>query len=133
MILVDSSVWIDYFRGTATPQAERLDSLLGSEPIATGDLILTEVLQGFVIDRDFNQARKLMTSLVIVDLAGQRLALQAARNFRALRSLGITVRKTIDTVIATCCIENGLHLLYSDRDFDPFVEHLGLRSALPET
>ena len=133
MILVDSSVWIDYFRGTATPQVEKLDSLLGSEPIATGDLILTEVLQGFVSDRDFNQARKLMTSLVIVDLVGQEIAIQAARNFRALRSLGVTVRKTIDTVIATRCIDSGLPLLYSDRDFDPFVEHLGLRSALPET
>jgi predicted nucleic acid-binding protein len=133
VILVDSSVWIDYFRGTATPQVEKLDSLLGSEPIATGDLILTEVLQGFFSDRDFNQARKLMTSLVIVDLVGQEIAIQAARNFRALRSLGVTVRKTIDTVIATRCIDSGLPLLYSDRDFDPFVEHLGLRSALPET
>ena len=130
MILVDSSVWIDYFRGTPTPQTEKLDSLLGIEPIATGDLILTEVLQGFVSDRDFNQARKLMTSLVIVDLAGQGLAIQAARNFRALRKLGVKVRKTIDTVIATRCIESKLSLLYSDRDFDPFVEHLGLRSAL---
>lgn len=133
MILVDSSVWIDYFRGTATPQAEKLDLLLGNEPIATGDLILTEVLQGFVSDRDFNQARKLMTSLVIVDLAGQAMAIQAAKNFRVLRALGITVRKAIDTVIATRCIESGLPLLYSDRDFDPFVEHLGLRSALPGT
>lgn len=133
MILVDSSVWIDYFRGIATPQADKLDALLGSEPIATGDLILTEVLQGFTRDRDFNQARKLMTSLVIVDLAGQHIAIQAAKNFRALRSLGVTVRKTIDTVIATRCMESGLPLLYSDRDFDPFVEHLGLRSALPGT
>lgn len=133
MILVDSSVWIDYFRGTATPQVERLDLLLGNEPIATGDLILTEVLQGFVSDRDFNQAKKLMASLVIVDLAGQDIAIQAAKNFRVLRSLGVTVRKTIDTVIATRCIESGLPLLYSDRDFDPFVEHLGLRSALPGT
>lgn len=131
MILVDSSVWIDYFRGTATPQAEKLDSLLGNEPIATGDLILTEVLQGFVSDRDFNQARRLMTSLVIVDLAGQAIAIQAAKNFRLLRALGITVRKTIDTVIATRCIESEIALLYSDRDFDPFVAHLGLRSALP--
>lgn len=133
MILVDSSVWIDYFRGTATPQAEKLDLLLGNEPIATGDLILTEVLQGFVSDRDFNQAKKLMASLVIVDLAGQAMAIQAAKNFRVLRALGITVRKTIDTVIATRCIESGLPLLFSDRDFDPFVEHLGLRSALPGT
>lgn len=133
MILVDSSVWIDYFRGTATPQAEKLESLLGTEPIATGDLILTEVLQGFVSGRDFNQARKLLTSLVVVDLAGQDIAIQAAKNFRALRALGVSVRKTIDTVIATRCIESGLPLLYSDRDFDPFVEHLGLRSALPGT
>lgn len=133
MILVDSSVWIDYFRGTATPQVEKLDSLLGIEPIATGDLVLTEVLQDFDSDRDFNQAKKLMTSLVIVDLAGQNVAIQAAKNFRVLRSLGVTVRKTIDTIIATRCIESGLPLLYSDRGFDPFVEHLGLRSALPGT
>ncbi len=132
MILVDSSVWIDYFRGAVTPQTDKLDSLLGIEPIATGDLVLTEVLQGFSSDRDFKQAEKLMTSLVIVDLAGQEMAIQAAKNFRTLRSLGITVRKTIDTVIATRCIESGLPLLYSDRDFDPFVEHLGLRSALAE-
>jgi len=131
--LVDSSVWIDYFRGTSTPEAEALDSLLSTEPIATGDLVLTEVLQGFVSDRDFNQAKKLLTSLVIVDLAGQDIAIQAAKNFRVLRALGITVRKTIDTVIATRCIESRLSLLYSDRDFDPFVEHLGLRSALPGT
>jgi hypothetical protein len=130
VILVDSSVWIDYFRGSNTPEAEALDALLGSEPIAIGDLILTEVLQGFVSDRDFNQARKLLTSLLIVDLAGTEIALQAAKNFRLLRSRGVTVRKTIDTIIATRCIENGLPLLYSDRDFDPFVEHLGLRSAL---
>ncbi len=133
MILVDSSVWIDYFRGTATPQTDKLDSLLGTEPLATGDLILAEVLQGFVRDRDFNQARKLLTSLVVMDLAGQDIAIQAARNFRALRERGITVRKTIDTVIATRCIASGLTLLYSDRDFDPFVEHLGLRSAMPGT
>lgn len=133
MILVDSSVWIDYFRGTATPQAEKLDSLLGSEPVVTGDLVLTEVLQGFASEHDFNLATKLLTSLVVVDLGGQDIAIQAAKNFRALRSLGITVRKTIDTVIATRCITNGLTLLYSDRDFDPFVQHLGLRSALPET
>ena len=133
MILVDSSVWIDYFRGTLTPQAEKLDSLLGSEPVVTGDLVLTEVLQGFGSERDFNQAKKLLTSLVVVDLVGQDIAIQAARNFRALRALGITVRKTIDTVIATRCIASGLTLLYSDRGFDPFVQHLGLRSALPGT
>jgi len=130
VILVDSSVWVDYFRGAATPQADRLDALLGAEPIATGDLILTEVLQGFASDREFDQVRRMLTSLVIVDLGGQRIAIQAARNFRALRALGVTARKTIDTVIATRCIEGRMALLYSDRDFDPFVEHLGLRSAM---
>lgn len=131
MILVDSSVWVDYFRGVATLETDLLDSLLGVEPIATGDLILTEVLQGFVHDRDFNEARRLMTSLVIVDLGGREIALRAAKNFRALRAQGITVRKTIDTIIATRCIESGLPLLYSDKDFDPFAERLGLRAARP--
>ncbi len=131
MIVVDSSVWIDYFRGAPTPHTEMLDSLLGSEPLATGDLILTEVLQGFDSERDFNQARKLLTSLRMIDLGGKEIAIQAARNFRKLRALGITVRKTIDTVIATRCVENGFKLLYSDRDFDPFVRHLGLRPAFP--
>lgn len=130
MILVDSSVWIDYFRGTLTPQAERLDALLSHEPILTGDLILTEVLQGFGRERDFNQAKKLLTSLNVIELGGQDVAIQAAKNFRTLRARGVTVRKTIDTVIATRCIENDLALLYSDRDFDPFVEQLGLRSAM---
>ncbi|MFA7279397.1 MAG: PIN domain nuclease [Sterolibacterium sp.] len=132
MILVDSSVWIDYFRGTSTPQAEKLDALLGAEPIATGDLILTEVLQGFANDREFNLARKIMASLVVLDLAGKDVALQTAKNFRILRGLGVTVRKTIDTLIATHCIENDLPLLYSDKDFDPFVRHLGLRAVLAE-
>jgi predicted nucleic acid-binding protein len=130
VILVDSSIWIDYFRGTITPHTERLDALLGSELICVGDLILTEVLQGFNTDRKFNQARKLLTSLEIVELGGQEVAVQAARNFRTLRLMGITVRKTIDTLIATRCIEDDLELLFSDRDFEPFVEHLGLRSAM---
>lgn len=132
MILVDSSVWIDYFRGEATPQTEKLDALLGSEPVAIGDLILVEMLQGFVGDKDFNLARKLLTSLVVLDLGGREIALAAAKNYRALRALGVTVRKTIDTIIATRCIVDELSLLYSDRDFDPFVTHLGLRSALAE-
>ena len=133
MILVDSSVWIDYFRGTATPQTERLDRLLGSEPLSIGDLILTEVLQGFTSDRDFNQAKKLLTSLVMVELGGRDIAIQAAKNYRKLRDMGITARKTIDTVIATRCIAGGYTLLHSDRDFDPFVTHLGLRSVFGAT
>lgn len=132
MILVDSSVWIDFFRGTITPQTERLDVLLGSEPLVIGDLILAEVLQGFGSDRDFNQARKLLTALDVVDVGGQDIAIQAARNFRTLRAKGLTIRKTIDTLIATRCIESDYALLFSDRDFDPFVEHLGLRSAMGE-
>jgi predicted nucleic acid-binding protein len=127
LILVDSSVWIDYFRGSVTRQTEKLDRLLGSEPLAIGDLILTEVLQGFVDDRDFNRAKRMLGALTLVELGGEIIAIQAARNFRTLRSLGVTVRKTIDTVIATRCIEGGYDLLHSDRDFDPFAEHLGLR------
>lgn len=129
MIFVDSSVWIDYFRGIATKETDLLDELLGVEPIVIGDLVLAEVLQGFQNDRDFNQAKKLLTSLEMVQMLGQEIAIQAARNFRSLRKGGITIRKTIDTIIATYCIENELPLLHSDRDFDAFVEHLNLRSA----
>ena len=130
MILVDSSVWIDYFRGASTIQADRLHTLLASEPLAVGDVVLAEVLQGFATDRDFNQALRLLTSLTVVDVGGRDIAIQAARNFRVLRDRGVTIRKTIDTLIATRCIEDGHALLYSDRDFDPFVEHLGLESAI---
>jgi predicted nucleic acid-binding protein len=130
LILVDTSVWIDYFKGAITPQTEILDSLLDREPLAIGDLILTEVLQGFADQRDFHQAAQLLTSLVAVELGGQEIAMQAARNFRTLRKLGVTVHKTIDTVIATRCIESGYGLLHNDRDFDPFAEHLGLRVVL---
>ncbi len=130
MILVDSSVWIDYFRGASTPQSDKLDALLGSQPLAIGDIVLAEVLQGFNSDGDFNQALGLMTSLDLIEIRGRDVAIQAARNFRALRVLGITVRKTIDTLIATRCIEDRLTPLYSDRDFDPFVKHLGLTSAI---
>lgn len=130
MILVDSSVWIDYFNGIITRQTEKLDSLLGSEPLAIGDLILTEVLQGFATERDFEQARKLLTSLMVMDLGGQHVAIQAARYFRTLRRLGVTVRKTVDLVIATRCLEDNFDLLHNDRDFDVFVKHLGLRSVM---
>lgn len=129
MILVDSSVWIDFFRGTDTPEADRLDALLGKEPLLIGDLILTEVLQGFTSERDFNQANRLLGSLDLIEIGGREIAIQAARNFRTLRALGVTVRKTIDTLIATRCIESGIALLHSDRDFDPFREHLGLQTV----
>jgi hypothetical protein len=95
--------------------------------LAIGDLMLTEVLQGFTHERAFKQAEEMLTALTVVDLGGLEVAIQAARNFRALRRLGVTVRKTIDTIIATKCIESGYDLLHSDRDFDPFVKYLGLR------
>jgi hypothetical protein len=120
LILVDSSVWIDYFKGSMTAQTKKLDSLLGSEPLAIGDLNLTEVLQGFADDREFNEAKKMLTALIVVELGGKEIVIQAARNFRALRNAGVTVRKTIDTVIATRCIESGYELLHDDRDFHPF-------------
>jgi len=127
VILVDSSVWIDYFNGSETAATERLDGLLSREPLAVGDLILTEVLQGFADEREFLTAQRMLTSLQIVEVGGGAIAIQAARNFRALRRAGITIRKTIDTLIATRCIESGYELLHDDRDFDPFVKHLGLR------
>lgn len=130
MIFVDSGVWINYFNGVANPQTERLDGLLGLEPVAIGDIVLTEVLQGFAQDRAFEQAREALEALHMVEIAGPAVALEAARNYRRLRARGITVRKTIDTLIATRCIRDGLPLLYEDRDFDPFVAHLGLISAL---
>lgn len=130
MVLVDSSVWIAYFNGTITPQTERLDSLLGQEPVGLGDLTLAEVLKGFRLDKDYRTAKGLLTSLTIYDLLGKNLAIRSADNYRVLRKRGITIRKTADVIIATFCIENGFALLYSDKDFVPFVDYLDLRSAL---
>jgi predicted nucleic acid-binding protein len=130
LILVDSSVWIDYFRGTVTPETDRLDALLGTQQLGIGDIVLAEVLQGFDSDRSFEQGLRLLSSLVLTEIGGRDVAVQAARNFRFLRAKGVTVRKTIDTLIATRCIIDGHALLYSDRDFDPFVRHLGLVSVL---
>jgi predicted nucleic acid-binding protein len=127
VILVDSSVWIDYFGGKVTPRTELVYSLLGSEKLAIGDLIITEVLQGFAIEQDFRDALQFFNSLELVELCGRDIAIQAAQNFRTLQGLGVTVRKTIDCVIATRCIESGHQLLHDDRDFDPFAKHLGLR------
>lgn len=127
MILVDSSVWIDYLRGEPTPQADKLDALLGATPLGIGDLMLTEVLQGCGTDKEFNSVRRRLGALHLVTLGGPEVAIQAARNFRKLRALGVTVRKTIDTVIATRCILDGHELLHSDRDFAAFEKHLGLR------
>lgn len=133
MVLVDSSVWVAYFNGAATPETERLDSLLSQEPVGLGDLILTEVLQGFRLDKDYRTAKKLLTSLTIYDLLGQDAAIRATDNYRVLRKRGITVRKTADVIIASFCIQHNFQLLHADKDFFPFVEHLNLQTALRST
>ena len=129
MILVDSSVWIDYLRGRPNDETDLLDRLLGTEPVAIGDLILTEVLQGIGKDTDYVRTRDMFYTLDFVSIGGEVVALEAARNYRRLRNQGITVRKTIDTLIATRCIHDDIPLLFTDRDFQPFVAHLGLTSA----
>ena len=130
MILVDSSVWIDYFNGKSTPETDRLDIVLGAEPVCLGDLILAEVLQGFRQDKDYKTAKQLLTSLTVFDLIGTDMAIKCAENFRLLRKKGITIRKTTNVIIATFCIEHELPLLYSDKDFEPFHKHLKMRNAL---
>lgn len=130
MILVDSSVWIDYFNGQSTPQVDALDNLLGVQPLAIGDLILAEVLQGFRQDSHYTTAKQLLTSLTVFNLLNPDLAIKSADNFRVLRKQGITVRKTIDVIIATFCIPENHALLFSDKDFMPFVQHLGLNAVL---
>jgi predicted nucleic acid-binding protein len=127
VILVDSSVWVDFFRNVATREAQWLDRNLGLEGLVIGDLILAEVLRGFRDDRGFDEARRLLGRLEQVTLCGADVAVEAARNFRRLRARGVTVRGTVDVIIATRCLVNGYRLLHSDRDFDPFEAHLGLR------
>jgi len=128
MIFVDSSVWIDYFNGKETPQTERLDSYLGTTLVIMGDLVLTEVLQGFQSDKDFKTARDLLMQMPFMEMGGIEIALQSAINYRALRKKGVTVRKTIDVIIATFCIHNRLSLLHDDKDFDPMTKFLGLKA-----
>lgn len=129
LILVDSSVWIDYFNGIDSPETKMLDKTLGVEPIAIGDLILAEVLQGFRNDEDYKLAKNVFNDIAVFELLGKKMALKSADNFRSLRKRGITIRKTADVIIATFCIENKLPLLFSDKDFKPLVKHLGLQEA----
>jgi predicted nucleic acid-binding protein len=126
MIIADSSVWIDYFNGVESREADFLDDLLRRDFILMGDLILVEVLQGFDRDTDFRRAQALFDRLDCAEMAGYELALKSARNYRRLRQRGITVRKTIDVLIATFCIEHGHVLLHADRDFERMREPLGL-------
>lgn len=131
MILVDSSVWIDYFNGNRTWQTDLLDELLSHVPIIIGDLILTEVLQGFKSDKDFNAAKDHLEALPFRQIGGYEVALKSAQNYRILRKKGVTVRKTIDMIIATFCIIEGLTLLHDDRDFGSMVWHLSLKELRP--
>src|SRR5690606_22571991 len=125
VILVDSSVWIDYFSGNDTAEADFLDRILGNRAVAIGDLILTEVLQGFRHEKDYKIAKSLLEEFTVFELLGKKMAIKSADNFRKLRKKGITIRKTADVIIASYCIEQKLPLLFSDKDFQPFVEHVG--------
>jgi predicted nucleic acid-binding protein len=127
MIVVDSSVWIDYFNGKKTSQTDWLDSALGSIPVIIGDLILTEVLQGFQNSKEFKVAKDLLLGMPFMPMVGRVIALKSAENYRSLRRRGVTVRKTIDVIIGTFCIYYHLPLLHDDRDFDPMVKFLGLK------
>ena len=129
MILVDSSVWIDFFNGTVCAETDKLNEILGIQEVVIGDLILAEVLQGFRSDTDYKAAKNVLTSLTTYDLLGKELAIKSANNFRKLRKKGITIRKTADVIIATYCIENKIPLLFTDKDFVPFVDNLRLKSA----
>lgn len=131
MILPDSSVWIDLLAARDTPQATLLRrSLSDNFVVGVGDLILTEVLQRTRSERHYQETLGVLSTFEQVTIVDRTVALTAARNYQYLRGLGITIRKTIDTLIATRCILDAIPLLYSDRDYDPFVQHLGLRSAM---
>lgn len=127
MTLVDSSVWIDYFNGKRGAATDLLDRLMDREILLVGDLILAEVLQGLRSESDAARALSHFEPFEFRAMGGREIAIGAARNYRFLRGRGITVRTTIDTLIATFCIQHGHTLLHSDRDFDAFERHLGLR------
>jgi predicted nucleic acid-binding protein len=127
MILVDSSVWIDFFNGVDRPHVEKLYQLLGNEIIATGDLIAVEILQGFQNETHFQKAKLILEEIPFYTLCNKELSIIAAENYRTLRKQGVTVRKTIDIIIGTFCIENSISLLHHDRDFNPLEKYLGLQ------
>jgi len=127
MIIADTSVWIDYVRGVESVQTDLLDYELLHERVATGDIIIVEFLQGFREEKDLKIAKKIMDRLEYYDFLGKEMAILAAGNYRKLRKNGVTVRKTIDVIIANFCIEKGFELLHNDRDFDPMEKYLGLK------
>lgn len=126
MLLVDASVWIDFFNDVSSRQTAELDRFLTDPSLLMGDLILAEVLQGFRGDDPFRQAHQLLSRLSFANMGGYDIAYESARNYRRLRHMGITVRKTIDVMIATFCIVNHHVLLHADRDFERMREPLGL-------
>jgi predicted nucleic acid-binding protein len=132
MILVDSSVWINYFNGILTWQTDLLDRYLSKTPVIIGDLILAEVLQGFKSNQDYETAKDLLSALPFRQIGGYNVAIQSAQNYRILRKSSVTVRKTINVIIGTFCIMEGLLLLHDDRDFDPMVSHFSLRTPSPQ-
>ena len=127
MILADTSIWIDYFNGIDNQETDLLDSALNDGTIAMGDLIFLEILQGFRDDKEFNRAKKTLATLDQYELFGAHMVDKCAYNYRFLRKKGITIRKTIDLIIATFCLENKIRLLFSDKDYIPFVEFLKLK------
>ena len=131
MVIVDTTVWIDYFRGRRTAQTQWLDQALGVTRVGLCDLILCEILQGMQSDADAVDVLAQMSSFDLLDTGGIDLAVASARNYRRLRARGHTVRKTIDCLIATLCLREGHELLHNDRDFDPFEAVLGLRVIHP--
>jgi predicted nucleic acid-binding protein len=133
MILADSSVWIDYLRDVPSWQAHRLDVLLGEGGVLMGDLILLEILQGVPSEAEAARVQTLVATLDVLEIGGLSVALKAAANYRLLRRRGITVRSTIDVLIATRCIRDGIALLHSDRDFQPFERELGLTVVTQRT
>lgn len=131
MLVVDSTVWVDYFNGVKNQQTDYLYQIANKTPILIGDLILAEVLQGFRDDTDFETARRIFGKFMQVEMVNPGLAVQSARNYRLLRRKGVTVGKTIDSLIATYCIENEHDLLHNDNDFDGYEKHLGLSVIHP--
>ena len=127
MLVVDTTVWVDYFNGQINPETDYLDRALTEELILVGDLILAETLQGFRSDKDFMKAQAALSKFEQAEMVNGELALKSAQHYRALRKMGITVRKTIDCLIATYCIAENHSLLHRDVDFDAFEEHLGLQ------
>ena len=128
MILVDSSVWIDYFNGRKNDKTDWLDSALGNKHIIVGDLILAEILQGFQSDNDFKTAKNLLLDFPFMEMVGQELAIKSALNYRFLRKNGVTVRKGLDVMIGTFCIHYRCSLLHDDRDFEPMEKYLKLKT-----